>query len=228
MQAKLAPRRAVRVVHPGIELERFDAALLPAPREARARLGLPQDRPLVGIVGRLQHWKGMHVLIAAMAQLPGAHCVVVGGTHDLEPGYRAQLERQIAALGLGRSVALAGMQNDVGLWMQAMDVVVHASDREPFGIVILEAMALAKPVVAGSEGGPREIIRDGVDGLLTPFGDHDALARAIRRYLDDPGFAHTTGKAARIRAADFGVERFASGVVTTVSELTGQRRQELR
>jgi glycosyltransferase involved in cell wall biosynthesis len=165
-----------------------------------------------------------------MAQIraahPDAHCVVVGGTHDLEPGYPALVEARIAALGLERSVTLAGLQPNVAEWMQAMDVVVHASDHEPFGIVILEAMALGKPVVAGAEGGPSEIIRDGVDGLLTPFGDHDALARAVLRYLGDPGFARSAGAAARERAAQFGVARFAGELARAVTELRGGGRTE--
>jgi len=223
-QGRIAPHRPLRVVYPGIELDRFDPAQLPSPRETRAGLGLPLDGPLVGIVGRLQHWKGMHVLVAAMARIPGARCVIVGGAHDLEPDYPAQLERQILALGLTGRVTLAGLQSDVRLWMQAMDVVVHASDREPFGIVVLEAMALGKPLVAGSAGGPREILSDGVDAVLAPFGNADALARAIRRYLDDPDFARAAGAAARVRAADFGVERFAHNVATAVSELASVRR----
>ena len=106
-------------------------------------------------------------------------------------------------------MTLAGPQPDVAEWMQAMDVVVHASDREPFGIVILEAMALGKPVVAGAEGGPREIVSDGVNGLLAPFGDSDALAGAILRYLGDPDLAGAVGQAAGATAAAFTVRRFA-------------------
>ncbi len=84
---------------------------------------------------------------------------------------------------------MAGAQTNIPEWMQAMDVMVHASDREPFGIVVLEAMALGKPLVAGAEGGPREIITEGVNGLLTPYDDAPALAQAIARYLNDPEWA---------------------------------------
>ena len=223
-QQGISPRRPVRVVRPGIDLNSFDAARLPTPSEARATLGLPHDVPIVGMVGRLQHWKGMHVLIAAMARMPEAHCVVVGGAHDLEPEYPARLSSQITALGLQRSVTLAGLQRNAALWMQAMDVIVHASDREPFGIVILEAMALGKPVVAGDAGGPREIITDGVDGQLTRFGDVAGLVKALRRYLDDPDFARSVGAAARVRAADFGVERFAREFACAVSALAARNR----
>jgi glycosyltransferase involved in cell wall biosynthesis len=158
-----------------------------------------------------------------MAQIrrrhPQAHCVVVGGTHDLEPGYADAVERQVASLGLDRHVTFAGLQANVPDWMHAMDVVVHASDREPFGIVVIEAMALGKPVVAGSEGGPREIVTDGVDGLLVAYGDSAALAAAVRRYLEDPEFAKRVGTAARRRAAHFAGPRYAQNVITALRDL---------
>jgi glycosyltransferase involved in cell wall biosynthesis len=100
--------------------------------------------------------------------------------------------------------------------MQAMDVVVHASDSEPFGIVIVEGMALGKPVVAGDKGGPTEIIEPGVTGLLTPYGDSAALAAAINRYLDDPAFAARIGTAARNRAQLFSVDNYARNVVAAI------------
>lgn len=224
-QARLRPARPTRVVYPGVELERFDPGALPTPSEARRRSGLPVDGPLIGIVGRLQRWKGMHVLIEAMPQVlrahPNAHCVVVGGVHELEPDYLPFLESRIAALGLKDKVALAGLQRNVPEWMQAMDVVVHASDHEPFGIVIIEAMALGKPVVAGNAGGPTEIITEGVNGLLTPYGDSNALACAILRYLDDPKEAQKIGDAARQRALEFSTPRYARNFIKAVRALTG-------
>jgi len=100
-----------------------------------------------------------------------------------------------------------------------MDVVVHASDREPFGIVVVEAMALGKPVVAGAEGGPREIITEGVDGLLAPYEDAEALARQILRYLDDPAFARRMGEAARRRARDFSPEAFVRRMISVLRQV---------
>ena len=76
---------------------------------------------------------------------------------------------------------MAGKQTNVPDWMMAMDIVIHASDREPFGIVIVEAMALGKPVIASIPGGPEEIVTDGEDGLLVRSGDAGALAAAMRR-----------------------------------------------
>ena len=222
-QARIDPVRPLRVVYPGVELERFDPHCLPTPMEAKRRLGLPTDGPLIGIVGRLQRWKGMHVLAEALPEIlrahPDAQAVIVGGEHALEPDYPAFLRERIAALGLTDKVTLAGLQSNVPEWMQAMDVIVHASDHEPFGIVVIEAMALGKPVVAGNAAGPTEIITDGMDGLLTPYGDAPALAVAVGRYLDDPEFARTAGDAARRRAQEFSTRRYAENCVAALQEL---------
>lgn len=212
-QARVRPRREQRLVHPGASLDRFATVRDEEPAALRARFGLPAQGPLIGIVGRLQRWKGMHTAIAAMpairARHPGAHLAIVGGRHDPEPGYEAELRTLTARLALGDAVTFAGFQSDVPRWMQAMDVVVHASDREPFGIVVVEAMALGKPVVAGALGGPTEIITPGVDGLLAGFDDPAALADRVVRFLDDPAFAARCGAAARRRAMDFSAERYA-------------------
>jgi glycosyltransferase involved in cell wall biosynthesis len=222
-QRQLRPARPTRVVYPGVELTRFDPAMLPTLLEARRRLGLPTRGPLIGIVGRLQRWKGMHVLVQAMPAVlrsyPSALCVIVGGEHALEPGYPAYLNDQIAALGLGSRVILAGLQRSVPDWMQAMDIVVHASDREPFGMAIVEAMALGKPVIAGDAGGPTEIITSGVNGLLAPYGDADALAASILQYLNDPELARRMGAAARERALQFSTQSFARSFLSATRGL---------
>lgn len=222
-QSRVVPRRPQRLVYPGASLERFDAVRGESPAVLRASLALPAAGPLIGIVGRLQRWKGMHTAIAAMAQVrarhPEAHLVIVGGRHDPEPRYENELRALAKRTGTESAVTYAGFQADIPRWMQAMDVIVHASDREPFGIVVVEAMALGKPIVAGAEGGPAEIITPGVDGLLAPFGDVDALAVAIMRFLDDPALASRCGASARRRAADFSAERYAHQATDAVLAL---------
>jgi glycosyltransferase involved in cell wall biosynthesis len=221
-QARVWPRRRQWLVYPGASLDAFDPKRLPAPADARSKLGLPAGGPLVGMVGRLQRWKGMHVFIAAMsrahAERPDVRAVIVGAPHETEPGYADELRAQAHALGLDGVVTFAGFQSNVPEWMQAMDVFVHASDREPFGIVVIEAMALGKPVIAGDAGGPAEVVTDGEDGLLVPYGDDRSLARAILRYLDDHALAARLGAAARVRAAIFDDRTYAANVIAALRE----------
>ncbi len=227
LQQSIKPRRPGRVVYPGVELDRFDPARLDTPAELRRKLGLPISGPLIGIVGRLQRWKGMHTLIGAMPRVlkefPDSHCVIVGGVHEQEPDYPGVLEAQIAALGLEGKVSMVGLQRDIPEWMQAMDIVVHASDREPFGMVVIEAMALGKPIVAGSDGGPEEILPDESFGLRAPFGDSAALAAALLRYLHSPVEAEEIGRRAQLRAQDFSVKAYAENFVRSVEELLDHR-----
>jgi glycosyltransferase involved in cell wall biosynthesis len=222
-QRALRPHRPVEVVHPGVDLERFDPERLPPPADARARLGLPAEGGLVGIVARLQRWKGVHVLVEAlphaMARHPDLHCVVVGGAHELEPDYEAYLRRTVADLGLEGRVIFTGWQPEVPLWLQAMDVVVHASSDEPFGLTVVEAMALGKPVVAAASGGPLEIIRDSIDGLLVPHADVRGLASAVIRVLGDADLAGRLGRAAQQRAGEFSSRRYAVRFADAVRDL---------
>lgn len=222
-QRRVTPDADIRVCHPPAAMAGSDLANVSASK-GRAALGVPEGAPLVGIAARLQRWKGIHVLLDAMRSIlerhPEARLVVVGGSWPLEPGHEGELRAQSKRLGLADRVIFAGHRTDVANCMAAFDVAVHASDREPFGMVIVEAMALGRPVVAAAEGGPREIVTDGVDGLLVPHGDVGGLAFAVNRLLGDPVLAARLGAAARERAADFTVERFATSVEGALLELT--------
>jgi glycosyltransferase involved in cell wall biosynthesis len=222
-QNKLLPIRPNRIVYPCVDLEKFDALTLETPDQLKAKLNLPAHCRVIGIVGRLQRWKGMHVVIEAMPQIlqqhSDVHCVIVGGEHSLEADYLPAVEAQIQTLGVAKQVTITGFQTNIPEWMQAIDIMVHASDNEPFGLVIIEAMALGKPLVASASGGPTEIVTPEVDGLLTPFGDSQALANAIGRYFEDPDLAQRLGKAAQVRAQDFSAQNYVRRCVTAIQEV---------
>lgn len=222
-QKQIWPHRLTQLVYPGVAIDRFNPSNMPTPQQMRHKLGLPLDGPLIGIVGRLQRWKGMHVLINAMPKVlqkyPNAHCVVVGGRHNLEPDYVDYLENQIKVMELGEKVILCGLQHNVAEWIQAIDIFVHASYNEPFGIVIIEAMALGKPVVAGNLGGPTEIITPSLDGILTPYGDENTLADAILHYLNNQEFARSIGAAAQRRALSFTTQHYAENFIRAIHSL---------
>lgn len=209
------------------DFTRFSEAEKQSPEEVRRRLGLDPDRPIVGIVGRMQRWKGMHVFVDAMARVfekvPDAEGVIVGGMFKLEPDYEPWLRAKVRELGMEEKIRMVGVQRNVPEWMQAMDVFVHASEREPFGIVVIEAMSLGKPVIATKPGGPEEIITDGVDGQLVTWNQPEELAAAILKYLQDPDWARSVGQRAMQRSQEYTMEKYAARVGDAVRKLVKKR-----
>lgn len=213
-------RAELRIIYPPVDLEHL-GAVGPA-GENRASLGLPSDKLIVGMVARLQHWKGVHLLLEAARELLNGRqdvCfVVVGGPHPLESDYATRLEARSRELQLTDHVIFAGYQPDAAQWIVAMDVVVNASFGEPFGMVIIEGMALGKAVIATRLDGPTEIITDGVDGLLVDPGSVPQLVRALRRLLDHPQLRASLGEAGRVRAQSYAVPRFVREVTEAFQE----------
>lgn len=206
-QRRLTPHRRIELVHLGVNLDSV-RAYRGSGNGLRATHGWAGCR-LVGIVGRLQEWKGQDVFLRAAARVAEAHpatvFIVVGGAIlGWEGEYPEQLRHLATALGIEHKVNFVGHQDDVYPWFDMLDVVVHASFGEPFGLVILEAMALGKAVVATAAGGPTEIVEDGASGLLVPPGDDEAMAAAINRILCGNEFRTKleVGAAARADAFD--------------------------
>ncbi len=208
-QCGVDPAR-IRVVPNGIDPEAFR----PDP-EAGARLrrelGLPPEAFVVASVGQIVPWKGHHVLLDALGRLRRAgsagdlRALIAGadlfGDH---PDYEALLRARAQAPDLAGAVCFLGHRTDVAAVYNAADLFVLASRREPFGRALVEAMACAKPVIAGREGGPAEIVTEGVEGLLLPPADPEALAAAISRIHCDPELAGRLGEAGRRRVlADY-------------------------
>ncbi|CAM3644237.1 glycosyltransferase family 4 protein [Cohnella lubricantis] len=205
------------VIYPSVDLEEYDTTKLPSKSAARDELGLPADATVIGIVARLQRWKGIHTFLEAASIVskssPGIRFVVVGGPHESEPDYPGELRAQAEKAGIADQVIFAGHQSNVPLWVQSFDILVHASDKEPFGMVIIEGMALGKAVIASREGGPRESIQDGKSGLLVPPQDACKLADAMRRLMTDTALYDSVSKAGLERVKSFGSERLAKEVV---------------
>lgn len=226
-QRLLTPNPRVELVHLGIDT---GAVRLRSGSGAAIRASNGwDDQTLVGIVGRLQEWKGQDVFLRAMAQLARTHAdtefVVVGGAVlGWEGDYPERLQTLAAELGIRDQVHFVGHQDDVYPWFDALDIVVHASYDEPFGLVLIEAMALGKPLVAAAAGGPLEIIEDGVSGCLVPPGDHEAMADAISKLLQDEHLRHRVENAAAVRAEMFDEARMAKHVAELLHEVAGVAR----
>jgi glycosyltransferase involved in cell wall biosynthesis len=195
-QARLFPRRRTFTVAAGSPVPVTDAA--PEP------LQLPAGAPIVGLVGRLQPWKGQDRLLRAQAILRDRghemHLVIVGGdSYGLSPDYAASLPPLVRELGLTDAVTMTGEVPDAGPYIEQMDILVNASDPEPFGIVILEGMARGVATVAVDSGGPAEFVQDGHTGVLARSGEPRALAEALERVLVSPALREQIGRAGRER-----------------------------
>ncbi|HSM01059.1 MAG TPA: glycosyltransferase [Acidimicrobiia bacterium] len=168
-------------------------------RGARAELGLGPDDHLVVQVGNIRPGKAHADLVRAAAGLATRddRAAVVSIGAETRAGDIERLERLAAAEGVADRVRFLGGRADARSFIAAADVYVHPSTVEAFGVAVLEAMALGRPIVATAVGGVAELVSDGETGLLVPPGDPVALAAAIDRLLDDREFAAALGAAAR-------------------------------
>lgn len=213
----------VSVVYNGIDGEAFP----PMDREAaRRQLDLPAGCT-VGSFSRLAPWKGQHVLLDALAQLPDVRALVVGDALFGEDAYAASLRTLCEHHRLGDRVRFLGFRRDVPLLMAACDIVVHtAVAPEPFGRMVVEGMLSGRPVVAADAGGVREIVTDGRTGCLIPPGDAGALALAIRALLADRPAADRLAATGRAWAlARFSRDRMLADFDQVIAQVTWARRR---
>ena len=200
--AQTRPAPPHRVIHNGLDLEDFPVRL--DGRVARQEFGLSSDRIVIGIVGRLVGWKGHDVFLRGLERVaeryPEVQGLIVGGPEVNSPHLPQQLRQQADSLGLSDIVHFTGHREDIAASIAAMDILVHAStEPEPFGRVLIEGMAMSKPVVASAAGGVPEIVVDGVTGLLVRPGDAAALSDALMSLVQDPQRAEALGRAGRSR-----------------------------
>lgn len=203
----------VRVLPHGIDISRFTPVLPGSGRAvaARGELGFGADDFVVGFVGRLVPQKGIDHLVAIAQQLAAdlpKFRLLVMGTGPLAESL-ISLEKR---LGGGR-IALLGERIDVEHWLPACDVFVLTSRWEAFGIVLLEAMASARPVVAFAVDGVPEVVADGESGLLVTPGDVPGFVAAVKKLADDPALCRQIGgKGRAIVAQCFTREQMASSL----------------
>ncbi len=185
------PLARMTVIPNGIELP--DQHSLRAPADVRADLGIPADSSLVICTARLEPEKDVASLIAAFAGLfpryPNLRCLIVGGGSQLD-----RLKAMAQSCGISNAVKFCGHRSDPFDLLNAADIFVLPSLAEPFGLAILEAMSLGKPVIATRAGGPMEIVVDQVTGLLVPPSDPRSLGCAIERLTRDPALRERFGR----------------------------------
>jgi glycosyltransferase involved in cell wall biosynthesis len=180
----------VSLIHLGIDLNEFS----PTPRgdKIRKEFHLNFGVPVIGMISRFQPIKGHKYFLEAAAKIkqisPQTKFLIVGGRlfdRKGDKNYDKEILNWIKQMNLEGDVILTGFRNDIPEILAAIDMLVLPSLQESFGVVLIEAMAMEKPVVATNVGGPREIIEDNVSGLLIPPQDPSALSEAILSLLKD-------------------------------------------
>lgn len=183
-----------------VDTEAFDPGLRAPTRTA---LGIAEDVPLIGWLGRLDAKKRVQDFIAAAARVraerPEARFVVIGGPDAFMPDYADELRLQASALGLDGALAFLGDRADVPALLSALDIFVWLSRNEGMPHVIAEAGAAGLPVVATCDNGTAEQIVDGQSGLFVPHEDPSAVAAALLRLMDEPGLRARLGAALRAK-----------------------------
>ncbi|ODU04105.1 MAG: hypothetical protein ABS81_11725 [Pseudonocardia sp. SCN 72-86] len=191
---------------------------------ARSELGLADTDEVVMIVARLYPEKAHEVLFSAIAELvpsrPRLKLVVVG-----DGARRPELEALTERLGISGITTFTGVRRDVRRLLPAVDVSALSSTHEAAPLVLLEAMAAAKPIVSTDCGAVRDLVTDGTDGHLVPIGDHTAMADRIGRILADPALRDAMGAAAYAHAVrEHRIETTSDDLTTLVEELSADPR----
>jgi glycosyltransferase involved in cell wall biosynthesis len=218
-------RNKVHVIYDGLDL----TVAVPDPEKVKQlRASFPAGKMLVGVVGRIKwHRKGQEVLIRAADLLrrhhPNVHYLVVGSAAPGNERHEQRLRQLIAASGLEDTVTLTGDMHDSASVFAALDVaVVPSVQPEPFGCVVIEAMAAGTPVVGSNNGGIAEQIIDGESGILFSPGSPEDLAEALHRFLSDPGLRQQAAQAGLYRVRNnFSLESTCGAMAALFADLGG-------
>ena len=202
----------ISIIYNGIDLDYFNAAL-ESPRKRNEFLR-KEEKILIGAIGRLVAEKGLEYLLECMPKLlkhfSRAKLLLVGDGPS-----RADLEKRVLSLGLKDNIIFTGFRSDIREILSRLDILILPSILEGFPMIILEAMAMAKPIVASDIPGIREQIINGKNGILVPVKDPNALAAAIIEILADRKAAENIGLAARKTVDDkFSIEKMVAQTET--------------
>jgi glycosyltransferase involved in cell wall biosynthesis len=209
----------LREVPDGVSARPFDEVDPKTVKLLRQEICAP-DKILIGVFGRLAEWKGQHILLEAIVNLPDVHLCVVGDALFGEKAYAETLKRRAAQDDLAERVTFLGFRRDIPELMKCMDIVVHSSIvAEPLGRVILEGMLAGKPVIATRAGGAAEIVQDRENGLLVTPGSAIELFNAIKLLCTDSKLSQELALAGRRRAEqDYSLEIMANRVRRVLQE----------
>jgi glycosyltransferase involved in cell wall biosynthesis len=230
-QRKLSPHRDVHQMDLGIDVAKFKSTSDPG---LRTEYGIPADAPLVSIVGRLELWKGQRQFLRAAAAVaqerPDVWFAIVGGAIlGWEGNYPDELEQLAASQSFADRIVFTGHTNQASRWFAASDITVNASSPEPFGLVIIEAMSAGCAVVAVNQGGPKDVVRSGINGVLVDAPEPRLIASAVLRLLSDPIEAKEIGREAQRHVAahytrESMAQRFDAILRSVIANRSGKAR----
>lgn len=184
--AKLT-RNKVEVIYNGVDLTEYASEKTPG--TLKQELHLSKDEILIGMVGRINRWKGFHLFIQAMPMVINRHphvkAVIVGEEMFSKEGYLEELKDLTSGLGLEKTVRFLGRRTDIPNVMKSLDILVNFSSAEPFGRVIIEALAMETPVIVAGSGGPPEIVGESKCGYVVEEPEPIKLAEAIVNMIDE-------------------------------------------
>jgi glycosyltransferase involved in cell wall biosynthesis len=188
--------------------------------DIRAQHGIPHEALLLGTIANLLPLKGYEVMLdalpAILAAMPTVHYLIIGGGGA---EYCTRLKAMTVERGIAERVHFAGFQEFVASYLDALDLYVHPSLKEAFGLAVVEAMAMGKAVVATTVGGLPEVVAQGETGLLVPPGDAESFAAAVVSLLEDRARREQMGICGRARAQ----ERFSlDASVAHMEQLYGE------
>jgi glycosyltransferase involved in cell wall biosynthesis len=199
------PADRVLTLHDAIDTRRFAPGLGDRTR-IRREFGYDENTTVVGFVGRFSPGKGHEELLQAAAALrgrfPSVRYLVVGEPSHGEEHYAERIHGLARELGIEQLVRFAGFRTDIPDVMAAFDLFAFPSHAESFGIVLIEAMAMERPVVSTNCDGVLDIMVDGETGLMIPPRNSPALAEALARLLENPSLRDRLGSAARRRVTE--------------------------
>lgn len=191
--------------------------------DLRGELGIPSGAQVIGTAARLRPQKALTVLIDAFARIAAdredRHLVIVGDGECLE-----ELRRAAAASGAGDRIHFPGLRTDIDAVLATFDVAAMSSDFEGLPLFVFECMAHSTPLVATDVGGLRDVVDDGVTGLLVPSRDPAALAAALERVVADPALGERIASVAAQRLGDFTMQRAVERFAALYDELLAQTR----
>ncbi len=217
----------VLTLHDAIDTEAFSLARVDR-RRARRQFGFGDDITVIGFVGRFSPGKGHEEFLAAANIVrkthPGAHFLIVGEASHGEQRYEHKIRTECLTLGLQNIVTFAGYRRDIPEVMAALDIFAFPSHAESFGVVLIEAMAMERPVVSTNCDGVLDIVVDGETGIFVNPRKATELAHALGRLIDNQQLRERMGKAGRKRVEDlFDQQKQMQKLVALYRELLGMK-----